>query len=160
MSQRSISLSAGAAAYHQQIILDDTVRYDLLHRSPGITWMVTPDASAFWHNEAFYEFSGKTPEFMKNWAWQDFLPLEEIPRVATSFYTALEQCEPWSSLHHCRARDDSFRLLSVRAAPLRNGKGDVKYWIGTATDVTDIARVSDSSSRVRSHKKIRPHAAA
>ncbi len=120
-----------------RITVEDDILFDILYKQPDIAWIMGTNASAILYNETFYNYTGKTPEFMRNWAWQDFLPDEEIARVAGSMYHSLNTGENWECLYPLRSRDKSYRQYLVKAAPLHNKKGDIKYWIGSAMDVTD-----------------------
>lgn len=120
-----------------RITVEDEKIFDLLHKQPDIAWMMSTTADALFHNEVFYKYTGRTPAFMRNWAWQDFLPVEEIPRVATSLYNALATAEMWEQIYPLRSCDGTYRQYLAKAAPVYNGKGLIKYCVGSATDVTD-----------------------
>lgn len=119
------------------ITVDNNKVFSFLQNQPDIAWMITPDASAFWWNDTFYERTGKTPADMVDWVWQDYLPLEEIGRVASSMYAALAAKQNWECIYPLLHKDGSYRQLLARSAPLFDKKGNLQYWVGSSTDITD-----------------------
>lgn len=143
------SLSMEVVSAASRITVEDGMLFDLLYKQPDTAWIMGADASAILYNETFYKYTGKTPEFMKNWAWQDFLPTSEIPRVAGSMYHSLDTGENWECLYPLRAHDGSYREYLVKAAPLHDKRGAIKYWIGGAMDITDYIKPDKMSRRRR-----------
>ncbi len=123
-----------------RITVNNNEIFNFFQNQPDMAWMVAADATGVWYNKAFYDFSGKTLEDMRDWAWQDFLPVEEIPRVSSSFYHALDTGQNWACLYPQRGHDGKYRQFLVRGVPLYNAQGKIQYWIGNATDVTDYIR--------------------
>lgn len=130
------SLSMGIIHAAPRTTVNDASIFEFLECQPDIAWMMAPNASAIHYNKMFYDYTGKTPEYMKDWAWQDFLPVEEIPRVAGSLYRALDTGEPWECLYPLRSRDGDYRQFLVKAAPVHDRTGKITFWMGSAMDVS------------------------
>jgi hypothetical protein len=124
----------------------------LLSRRGVISWIVMPGASAFWFNDAWYEYTGATPDQMADWAWQDYVPDKDVPRVASGFYSALDKGIAWHDIYPIKSASGAYHDFLVTCTPLPGeepGKG-VRCWLGTMVDVTEHIGMLSIMSRAAS----------
>jgi PAS domain S-box-containing protein len=109
----------------------------LANSIPQLAWMARPDGHIFWYNQRWYEYTGATPAEMEGWGWQAVHDAEELPRVIERWRAALTAREPWEDTFPLRRHDGVFRWHLSRAMPLVNDAGEVEFWFGSNTDITE-----------------------
>jgi light-regulated signal transduction histidine kinase (bacteriophytochrome) len=46
--------------------------------------------------------------------------------------------EPYAGTRRIRARDGTYHTMTYRAVPVRDERGDILFWVGVDTDITDL----------------------
>jgi PAS domain S-box-containing protein len=104
---------------------------------PVLCWMADADGGIHWYNQAWYDYTGTTPEQMDGWGWQDCHDPEILPEVLIRWTACLKAGVPFELVYPLKAKDGSYRPFLTRVRPtLRNGK--VISWFGSNTDVSDL----------------------
>jgi hypothetical protein len=119
-------------------------RFEAMANSiPQLAWMAGPDGSIFWYNRRWHEYCGTTLEQMQGWGWQSVHDPDELPRVIETWKAALASGEPWEDTFPLRRHDGEFRWHLSRAMPFRDDLGNLLFWFGTNTDITEQRRRAD-----------------
>lgn len=113
----------------------------LANTIPQLAWMADPDGYIFWYNQRWYEYTGTTPEQMAGWGWQSTHDPEVLPAVLERWKRSIATAEPFDMVFPLRGADSEFRPFLTRVNPLRGEDGQVLYWFGTNTDISDIKRM-------------------
>ena len=117
-------------------------QFQLLSNSiPQLAWMARPDGYIYWYNRRWYEYTGTTPEEMEGWGWQSVHDPRELPRVLNSYRRSIETGEAWEDTFPLRRYDGEMRWHLSRALPLKDADGQVLFWCGTNTDVSEQRRI-------------------
>jgi PAS domain S-box-containing protein len=104
---------------------------------PVLCWMAGPDGGIHWFNQAWYDYTGQTPEQADGWGWRDAHDPESLARVLISWTASLKTKRPLETVLSLRGADGVFRPFLTRARPtLRDGR--VVSWFGSSTDVSDL----------------------
>ncbi|MBY0396804.1 MAG: PAS domain-containing protein, partial [Thermoleophilia bacterium] len=111
---------------------------------PQLAWMARPDGHIFWYNRRWYDYTGKTPEEMEGWGWQDVHDPAELPRVLAHWKAALARGVPWEDTFPLRRHDGVFRPHLSRARPLVDEEGRVVWWFGSNTDITELRELEEA----------------
>ena len=121
-------------------------RYRYLADSmPQIVWTARPDGHLDYYNRRWFEYSGSTLERSEGWAWQPLVHAEDFERCLRLWTMALESGEAFETEYRIRrASDGAYRWHLGRAVPMRDERGQIIRWFGTATDIDDRKRAEDS----------------
>jgi PAS domain S-box-containing protein len=110
---------------------------------PVLCWMAGADGGIHWFNQAWYDYTGTTPEQMDGWGWQDCQDPEFLPEVLIRWTACLKAGVPFELVFPLRGKDGTYRPFLTRVRPtLRNGR--VVSWFGSNTDVSDLIDESPS----------------
>jgi PAS domain S-box-containing protein len=125
----------------------------LANTIPQLAWVAGPDGKIHWFNDRWYEYTGTTPQQMKEFGWR----IVHHPAMQDSVFERIrehiEQGQPFQMTFPLRGADGEFRPFFASAAPLRDGSGRIVQWFGTNTDVSQIEQaeraVRESEERLR-----------
>jgi PAS domain S-box-containing protein len=112
---------------------------------PQLAWMARSDGHIFWYNRRWYAYTGTTPEMMEGWGWQSVHDPQALPLVMERWKSSLATGEPFDMVFPLRGADGCFRPFLTRVNPLRNDAGEILYWFGTNTDISEQKRAEESS---------------
>ena len=149
------------------IDIDDRVRLEtelrdsearlrtLADAMPQIVFTASPEGVTEYFNHRWYEFTGfpiGEPGGLERWG--EALHPDDRERAAATWRAATEAGEPYQIEYRFReAATGEYRWHLGRAVPSHNGKGKIKRWYGTATDIDDAkrlaAKLAQSEARFR-----------
>lgn len=101
-----------------------------------LAWTTDPTGYIEWYNDRWYEFTGTTLEDMRGWGWEKVHHPDHIDRVKRIWTDALAKGEGWEDTFPLRGADGEYRWFLSRAHPVRGESGEIRYWFGTNTDIT------------------------
>jgi PAS domain S-box-containing protein len=103
---------------------------------PALVWSKLPDGSADFLNQRFREYTGLSEEEGLGWGWMRnaFHPEDQLEEEWRAAFVA---GEPFEKEARIRRADGAYRWFLLRAAPLRDERGNVLKWYGTTTDIED-----------------------
>lgn len=103
-----------------------------------LAWIARPDGHIFWYNKRWYDFTGTTLAQMEGWGWRAVQHPDHLDRVVRGFRESLEAAQDWEDTFPMRAADGRYRWFLSRALPIRDAAGQVSWWFGTNTDITEV----------------------
>ena len=104
---------------------------------PAIVSGYLPDGSNEFHNQRWYEYTGRSLEESQGGEWQQAVHPDDLPPLMERFLQARATGEGGEIETRLRGRDGAFRWFFVRAEPLRDDIGNVVKWYATSTDIED-----------------------
>jgi PAS domain S-box-containing protein len=111
----------------------------LLENMPQMAWTALPWGKLKLVNKRWREFTGLDLEQSPNWL-SVFHP-EDAPMAEKIYRNALTDLKPCSfEARIKRKHDGCFLWHLVEALPLRNAKGEVTLWVGTATNIEKLKK--------------------
>ena len=116
---------------------------------PQLAWIAQPDGSVYWYNERWYSYTGTTPEQMEGWGWQSVHDPEMLPKVLEQWNASILTGQMFDMELPLRGTDGIFRSFLTRILPLKDAAGNILWWFGTSTDVTERKKNEDALRRVR-----------
>src|SRR6201998_546641 len=119
----------------------------VLDTIPAHAWSSRPDGSVEFINQRFLEFTGCPMEDMLGWGWGFLVHPDDLTRYVGEWRAAVASGETMESEVRVRRRDGEFRWLLVRNVPLRDKKGNIVNWYGTAIDIEEGHRAADALRR-------------
>ncbi len=108
-----------------------------------LAWIAKPSGDIFWYNQRWYDYTGSDLASMEGWGWRDVHHPDHIVRVEEKFRSSLSEGEEWEDLFPLRSASGEWRWFLSRAKPIRDENGDIVYWFGTNTDITEQREQSE-----------------
>ena len=109
---------------------------------PALVWSKLPGGSADFLNQRFREYTGLSLEEGLGWGWMNAFHPED--RAEEEWRTAFAAGEPFEREARLRRADGAYRWFMLRAAPLRDERGNVVKWYGTTADIEDRKRAEEA----------------
>lgn len=110
----------------------------LLEGIPHMTWTNLPNGEMNFYNQRLFDYTGTTFEQIQESGWELIIHPEDLANTINNYQTALNKEIPFDlENRYRRASDGQYRWHLNRAMPIRNNKGEVILWVGTATDIHD-----------------------
>ncbi len=113
----------------------------LANSMPQLVWTATPDGRVDYYNRQREEFSGFLQANGGHWVWAPVLYPDDLEPTQRCWEEALRTGNTYQIAHRVMRIDGSFRWYLSRATPVRNSKGEIVKWYGTATDIDDLKKV-------------------
>ncbi|WP_374586436.1 ATP-binding protein [Pseudoduganella sp.] len=115
----------------------------LANSIPQLAWIARSDGSMVWYNERWEEYTGMSSKDMLEGRWEEVIPPDVLPTILARWHDSVHSGRPFEMEYPIRARDGEFRWFLVRANPMRDARGNLLRWFGTATDVDQVKRVQE-----------------
>lgn len=113
----------------------------LANNIPQMTWTNLPTGEVDYYNQRWFDYTGRTFEETRKWGWQNVIHPDDLQNTIDKYLSSLRSGEPFEvENRYMRGSDGLYRWHLTRALPLRNEKGDIIFWVGTATDIEDQKR--------------------
>ena len=110
---------------------------------PQIIWTAAPDGGATYFNRRWFEYTGTAEDESGPDAWTRVVHPDDLPTAVARREQTLRSGEPFEVEYRFRAHDGAYRWHLGRAIPVRNEAGEIRSWIGTATDIHDRKLVEE-----------------
>ena len=104
---------------------------------PQIVWTADATGARDYHNPRALEFAGASLSDLNHWKWTSIIHPDDREATLGTWRQAIATGHIYEIAHRLRRADGEFRWHLTRAVPLRNDRGAVIQWIGTATDIHD-----------------------
>jgi PAS domain S-box-containing protein len=111
---------------------------DVVDGIPALVWNTSPEGSADFSNQRFRDYTGFSAQDVRGWGWTNALHPEDC-RVE-EWRAALAAGKPFDSEARVRSSNGEYRWFLLRMVPLRNERGTIVKWYGTASDVEERKR--------------------
>lgn len=149
-------LAAQNAAEKLNNELEDTVRArtnDLLisrehfkllaNNIPQLTWTNLPGGDVDFYNLQWYNYTGRRYSETAGWGWQQVVHPDDLSNTMDNYINSLKTGNPFQVENRYKRWDGTYRWHLNRAVPLRDDKGEIIFWVGTATDIEDQKKEMD-----------------
>jgi PAS domain S-box-containing protein len=117
-------------------------RYSFLADTmPQIVWTARPDGCLDYYNKRWLDYTGLSLAESKDWGWVPVAHPDDLQASMERWTRAFSTGENFED--ECRlkrASDGSFRWHLTRALPMRDDRGKILQWVGTATDIDESKR--------------------
>lgn len=100
-------------------------------------WMADPSGYIYWYNKRWFDYTGTTLDDMRGWGWQKVHHPDHVDRVTKKFAACIESGNIWEDVFPLRAEDGTYRWFLSRARPSLDENGQIQFWCGTNTDISD-----------------------
>jgi len=123
------------------------LRVNMLHHIPVAAWSVMPDGTPDIVNQAWFEYTGQTPEEVNSHpeAWMSTLHPEDRERASRIYWDGIRSGRGFSmEARFLRADNGTYRWHLNRAVPVRDAEGNILRIVGTSTDVHDWRQAQEA----------------
>ncbi len=128
----------------QKELKDSQERANFIAESmPQLIWMNDKDGKLIYINHRWEEYSGIPNATLMNDIWNTLVHPEDIENAKNAWLKALESKESYQVQTRIKNKDGQYRWFLSRAIPKLGSEGNVKYWVGSATDMHDTKLMVD-----------------
>ena len=114
---------------------------DVVETIPTIVWTALPNGSVDFVNRHWEECTGLSTEKTLGAAWESAVHPEDLKQHSEKWRAASASGDPFENeARFRRAADGAYRWFLIRAVPLRDARGKIVKWYGTATEIEDRKR--------------------
>lgn len=106
-------------------------------------WIARADGHIVWYNKRWYDYTGTNFAQMEGWGWRLVHHPDHVDRVEAHFRDSLTRGEEWEDTFPLRSGDGEYRWFLSRALPIRDEAGQIVWWFGTNTDITEQREQAD-----------------
>lgn len=116
-----------------------------------------------WHTDArgldvglspgWRAYTGQSPGDAAGAGWLQCVHPEDRHLAEEAWRHAVEEVTVFEREVRLRDAAGRYRTMSIRSVPVRDGEGQVREWVGAATDVTE-ARAAEHLARVRARQQL------
>lgn len=127
----------------------------ILDALPQIAWTNTLDGEVDFYNKRWYDYTGLDFEQTKQWGWKKVIHPDDLQYNLETYSNILKSNQPGEFEVRERGKDGIYRCHLVRIQPLVDQSGEIKHWIGTATDIEEIKKLQhqkDDFISIASHE--------
>ncbi|MXO59311.1 PAS domain S-box protein [Altererythrobacter salegens] len=133
-----IARDAGPYLRNQARLRESEERFRLLAENMNqCAWIARPDGHIFWYNQRWYDYTGTTLEEMDGWGWTKVHHPDHMQRIVDLWQVTLAEGSDWEQTFPLLGKDGTYRWFLTRAHPIRNEAGEIEFWFGTNTDITE-----------------------
>jgi PAS domain S-box-containing protein len=123
------------------------LRVSMLQNIPVAAWSVMPDGTPDIVNQAWFEYTGQTPEYVNSHpeAWMSTLHPEDREQASRIYWDGIRSGRGFTmEARFLRASDGTYRWHLNRAVPVRDAEGRIVRLVGTSTDVHDWRQAQEA----------------
>ncbi len=123
----------------QQAIGESDRRFRMLADNISqLAWIADRSGSIDWYNKRWYDYTGVELGSTDGWGWDKVHHPDHLERVNAHFAASINSGQAWDDTFPLRGHDGQWRWFLSSAKPIRDDNGEILYWFGTNTDVTEM----------------------
>jgi two-component system CheB/CheR fusion protein len=107
---------------------------------PQLIWTNDAEGKANYFNRRFLNYTGLSYEQLCGPGWQAVMHPDDAAASVDRWQRALSKGEVFEAEYRLRRRDGTYRWFIGRNVPLKDDRGRVTSWFGSATDIDDLKR--------------------
>jgi PAS domain S-box-containing protein len=134
----NVSLEERIAERTSQLARQEALFRTLAEQAPLPFWTVDPRGKVSFLSRAWYELTGGAPPEWHGDQWIALVHPDDRAAVTHNWIRSMVTGEPYVGTRRIRARDGSYHTTSYRAVPVRDGQGEILFWVGVDSDITDL----------------------
>ena len=112
----------------------------IAEQAPVILWSASPDGIPHYLNDRWTTFTGMAREAPVADAWTVCIGRDDLENMLAGWRARRERGEFYEGEHRILGRDGARRRFLVHARPVQDDAGRVVRWIGSFTDIEELAQ--------------------
>ena len=121
-----------------QLARQEALFRTLAEQAPLPFWTVDLQGRITFLSRAWYELVGGAPPEWHGGQWRALIHPDDLAGVQRNWVRSARSGEAYAGTRRIRARDGSYHTTSYRAVPVRGAQGEVLFWVGVDSDITDL----------------------
>ena len=109
----------------------------IVFAAANIVWTTNAAGEFVEPQPSWAEFTGHDWQTYRGLGWGAAIHPDDRERVVRVWDEARAQGKLYSIEYRTRRHDGQWRMMAVRATPMRDERGQIYEWVGTSTDITD-----------------------
>ena len=110
----------------------------LAEQAPLPFWTVDPQGNVTFLSRAWYDLVGGASPDWYGESWMRLVHPDDVLPVQHNWIRSMTTGEPYTGTRRIRARDGTYHTMTYRAVPVRDATGELLFWVGVDTDITDL----------------------
>lgn len=128
-------------------VSEDEERFrELANSAPVFIWTATPDGLIDFINRGWLDYTGNSLDDELGDSWALGVHPDDQEGVTGSWASALDKRVPWEREYRLRRRDGAYRWIVDRGVPLFSDDGELRAYVGTATDIHERKQMEQQLS--------------
>ncbi len=120
---------------------------DVIETIPAMAWTTRPDGSVDFINRRWLEYTGISAAEAIGLRWHAAIHPNDIDWIVEKRSASRESGIPFEGEVRIRSSNGEYRWFLCRATPLRDERGNILRWYGTATDIDERKRAEERLQR-------------
>lgn len=118
--------------------LQDSLFRTLTEEAPQVIWYANARGGLIYANRKWYALVGGRPEDWMGSKWLQVVHPQDREELLEAWQRSLGKREDYSGVRRILSRDGTYHTMSYKARPVLSEQGDVAFWIGIDTDISEI----------------------
>lgn len=130
-----------ALAYDSWQLIDELTRSQhdlrrLIELMPQMVWVNHPvTGSIEFANRRWLKYFDIDEEQNRRWSMRDHVHPDDVPEALERWRSSLRSGEPYETEYRLRKHDGTYHWFLARGLPIRDARGEITRWLGSATDI-------------------------
>ncbi|KAA9035893.1 PAS domain-containing protein [Ginsengibacter hankyongi] len=140
----------------EKLLKESQEKFELIADAiPHMIWEIEMDGKISYINKQWMDWSGLSLDDINNGGWSSVIHPDDLEKVANGWAHAFENKVVY--IGECRFKNPGggYSWFTLKTTPVRKENGEIKLWIGTATDIHDkkiIEQHKDEFISMASHE--------
>ena len=121
---------------------------------PQMVWTTSSEGDLDYCNRRYLDYLGMTFDEAVADGWRSVVSPADVPVCEARWAQSLQSGDDYEVEYRLHRADGSYRWHLARAVPLRASDGNIRFWVGTCTDIHDareaLQALRQSEERLRS----------
>lgn len=122
----------------RQVARQEALFRTLAEQAPVPFWTVDRAGRVTFFSRAWYDLAGGTPPQWQGDGWTELLHPDDAQAVRDNWKRSRRTGAVFAGTRRLRAKDGTYHTTSYRSEPVRNASGEIMFWVGIDTDITDL----------------------
>ena len=131
----------------QQLTASNERFSSIVDAAADIVWTTSAAGEFVDPQPSWSAFTGHDFALCRGLGWARAIHPDDVERVRLAWNQAREQQKLYSIEYRLRRHDDQWRMMAVRATPMRDARGSIYEWVGICTDITEVQRTQRALHR-------------
>jgi PAS domain S-box-containing protein len=138
-----------------QLLKESEERFrNLADNIPNLAWMSKADGWIFWYNKQWYDYTGTTLDDMQGWGWLKVQHPDYAQKVNDAWRSSIEAGRQHENISLLRGKDGNYRWFLTRVTPIRDEQGNILFWCGSNTDITERIRAEEALKELKQQAEL------
>ena len=102
---------------------------------PQMTWTNLPNGDVTYYNQRWFDYAGIIDDGSPLRNFRHIAHPDDVVYSVERYHSALKTGNIFETETRYRRADGVYRWHLIRGVPLKNEKGEILFWVGTATDI-------------------------